>query len=429
MLDYIPAIIALVLLLSGVPIAISLLAPAMIYFAFLTDTMPLTMIVQKMVSSNMSHTLLAVPFFIMLGVIMNYSGITERLMNFCNALLGHKVGGLARVNVLLSTVNGGMCGSGAADAAIQCKILVPEMSKRGYPISFSAAVTAASGLIAPVIPPGVGLILYGVMTETSIGRMFVAGYIPGIMMCIALMVTVSIISRRKHFAPSREKKASAKEIMITLKDSIWSIIIPLVIIVGMRGGLFTATEGAVFIILVCILVGFFFYKKLSIRQFPAMLKEAFRSTSSIMLVILSAVVFGMYLSWARIPQGITEWMLAVTNSPLVFLLLSNVILIIMGMFLNGTAMLMIMTPLLFPAAQAFGINAIQFGLIMIVNTSIGSLTPPVGGLMYVVCKMCRVSMIDFTKSVWPFIIALVAVLILIVVFPWLSTIVPDLIYS
>ena len=426
---YLPIILAFVLLLSGVPVAIALIGSTLVYYAFMTDTMPLTMIVQKMVSANMSYTLLAVPYFLMVGSIMNYSGITRRLMSFCDSLVGHRVGGLAQVNVLLSTINGGICGSGAADAAVQCKILVPEMSKRGYPIAFSAAVTAASGLIAPVVPPGVGLILYGIMTETPIGHMFAAGYVPAILMCAVEMIVVALISHRRHYKPSRDKRASLKTILIALRDSVWSLIVPLVIIVGLRGGLFTATEGAVVIIVLCFLVGLFYYRDLRLSDMPKILVETFRSTGTIMVMILSAVVFGMYLSWARIPQNITSWMLSFTNSPIVFLLLVNFLLLVFGMFLDGTAMLMIMTPLLYPAAQAFGINTIQFGMLMIINASIGSLTPPLGGLMYVTCKLCSVTILEFVQHVWPFIVALAVVLILIMALPQISTFLPHLIYG
>ena len=426
---YIPIIMAFVLLFLGVPVAVSLLSSAFVYFAFITDTMPLTMIVQKMVSSNMSLALLAVPFFILAGLIMNSAGITKQLMNFCDLLLGHKVGGMAQVNVLLSTINGGICGSGAADAAMQCKILVPEMSKRGYPRAFSAAVTAASSLIAPMIPPGVALILYGVMTETSIGKMFVAGIVPGVLMCIAELVVVVVISRKNKYPPSREHKASTKEVLHSLKNSIWALIVPFVIIGGLRAGLFTATEGAALLIVVSTIVGFFIYKVLKPKELAPIFKEAFRSTSTIMFMILSAVAFGMYLSWARIPQNITEWMLSFTNSPAVFMIIATGLLLVFGMFISSTSLLMIMTPLLFPIAQAYGINAVQFGIFIILNCSIGALTPPLGGIMYLVCKMCDVTIVQFVKFVWPFIVALLILVVLIMVWPQLTTFLPDLIYG
>ena len=429
MVTYIPIIIAFTLLLIGVPVYISLIGAVFVYFAFITSTMPLTMIVQRMISSNMSYTLLAVPYFILVGVIMNYSGITKRVMGFCDSLLGHKVGGLAQVNVLLSTINGGICGSGAADAAMQCKILVPEMTKRGYPIAFSAVVTAASGLIAPIIPPGVALILYAVITENSIGRMFLAGFIPGLLMCIALMLLVSFISHRKNYLPSRDHKAPLKEVLIALRHSVWALLVPLIVIVGLRGGFFTVTEGATVVIALCFLVGLFLYKELALKDIPAVFKEAFRSTGSIMLMILSAIAFGLYLSWARIPQNVTVWMLTFTDSPIVFLLMANIVLLVFGMFLDGTALLMIMTPLLYPVAQSFSIDPIQFGIIVIVNCAIGSLTPPLGGLMYVACNITKVSILDFVRHVWPFIIVLLIVLIIIMVFAPISTFLPNLVYG
>jgi tripartite ATP-independent transporter DctM subunit len=240
----------------------------------------------------------------MIGVVMNYCGITKRLLRFCDALVGHKVGGFAQVNVLLSTLNGGICGSGAADAAMQCKILVPEMEKKGYGKAFCAAVTAASGLISPVIPPGNLMILYAIMVECSVSRMFVAGYVPGILMCIIEMVIVSVISHKRNYAPSRDKKASFKEIVVSFWQSIWAILIALVLIVGVRMGFFNITEGAVVVIVMCILIGKFVYKELEWSQLPPIFIEAFRSSATIMFMIIGALCFGQYLSWARIPQDI-----------------------------------------------------------------------------------------------------------------------------
>lgn len=429
MADFLPIILAFALMFMNVPVAISLIAGAFYYFAFVTDTMPLTMIVQKLISSNMSSTLLAVPFFMMIGVIMNYAGITKRLMGFADSLIGHKVGGLAHVNVLLSTLNGGICGSGAADAAMQSKILVPEMTKRGYPKPFSAAVTAASGLISPIIPPGAGLILYGVMTETSVGKMFVAGYIPGILMCIVEMAVVAFISHRRRFPPSREKRATFKEVMISLLDSMWSLLIMVILIVGLRMGFFTVTEGACLVILLCFLVGFLGYKELHWKDVPKIFKEAFHSTGTIMIMIIAAVLFGMYLSWAQIPQEIAAWIMTFTTSKHLFMLMAMVLLLVFGMFLDGTAMLMIMTPLLFPIATQFGIGAVHFGIVMIINASIGSLTPPLGGVMYVVCNLLNVPIPKFVKAAWPFIVVLLLLLILLMFVPEIVNFLPDLVYG
>lgn len=426
---FLPIIITFVLMFFKVPVAISLIAGSLYYFSFVTDTMPLTMIIQKLVSSNMSSTLIAVPLFLMIGTIMNYAGITKRLMVLCECLVGHKIGGLGHVNVLLSTVNGGICGSAAADAAMQCKILVPEMTKRGYPLAFSGAVTAASGLISPIIPPGAGLILYAVMTENSVGKMFIAGYVPGILMCVVEMLIVAAIAHRRNFAPSRDKRAGLKETVTAFVESIWSVLIILLLVVGIRMGFFTVSEGAAIIIAICFIVGLLIYKETKIKDIPKIFVEAFHGTSNIMLMILAAMLFGMYLSWAQIPQDITAYLTSITTNKYVFLLVSMLIMLVFGMFLDGTAVLMIMPPIMFPIACTFGVDPIHFGILMIVNCSIGSLTPPFGGVMYVVCNELRLPVQDFIKASWPFTVGLFLLLVLLVFAPEIVTFLPNLIYG
>lgn len=428
LISFLPVILALVLMFMGVPVAISLLASSLFYFTFMTSGYTLTSIVQSMVSNGMSSTMLAAPFFIVVGVIMNYSGITSRLLTFCDLLVGHKEGGLGYVNVLLSTINGGICGSSTADASLQCKILVPEMTKHGYPLSFSTVVTAASGLITPIIPPGVSLILYAVMANVSVGKMFAAGYIPGIMLCVAMLLVVRIYSHKYHWKGDRTEPAKLGEILRSAKDSIWSLIIPIIMIVGIRGGYFTATEGGAVIIVLCTIVGTLVYKEIRWEHVPKILSESFHSIASIMLLIVPSVVFGVYLNWERVPQQITELLLGITDSPVVFLIIVNFILLFFGMFLDGTALLMIMTPLLYPAAQAFGFDLVAFGIVIIINIAMGSLTPPFGGVMYVTCSLTKTSIVDFMRYAWAFLIAMAIVLILLMVFPQLCLWLPNLIY-
>lgn len=423
---YLPILICFGLFLLKVPVAISMLIGAFSYFLLIDGTMPITLVVQKMIASNESFTLLAVPFFVVVGVIMNKSGISEKLMKFCDVLIGHCSGGLAHVNVLLSTLLGGISGSASADAAMQCKILVPEMEKSGIDRAFSTAVTAASSLISPIIPPGVSLIIYASMTNSSVGKMFLGGYIPGILMCAALCITVAIISKREHYQPTREKRASLGEIWKSFKECVWGLVMPLIIIVGLRFGYFTPTEAGAVIIVLCLLVGFFVYKKLHLSDIPEILIESVVSTSSIMLVIVAANVFGLYLSWERIPQTITQFLVSLTSNPAVFLLIVNVFLLFMGMFLEGTALLMIATPLLFPTATAMGIDPIHFGLVMITNIAIGGITPPFGSIMYLTCSITKVSIVDFLKKGWPFIIALLAVVLLLTYCSPLVTVLPNL---
>ncbi|MDI9505091.1 MAG: TRAP transporter large permease [Clostridiales bacterium] len=425
---YIPMILTFILLILGIPVAVSFFSGAIIYFTFFCRDLTITTLIQKMLTSGMSFTFLAVPFFVTAGVVMNYAGISDRVMGFCNNLVGHKRGGLAYVNVLLSTLNGGICGSAGADAANDCKILVPQMVKRGYSPAFSAGVSAASALISPIIPPGAGLILYASMTGTSVVKMYYAGYIPGILLCIGMCLTVAIIARVRHFTPDRESRATLKEILQSLKESWLSLMMPLVLIVGIRTGWFTPTEGGLVLISMCALIGAFAYKEIKPCHIKPILVESFSSMANVSLIIVSAVIFGTYLSWERIPQNLAAYLISITDSPGMFLLLANLLVFVMGMFLDGTAVLMIATPLLFPAAQSYGIDPIQFGIIMIVNMSVGGLTPPFGGVMYLCCHMCNVEIPDFLKHTWPFIVCLLIVLVLVTCFPIISTLGPDLLY-
>lgn len=424
-----PMILVFVLLLLRVPVAISFFSGAVLYFTFFCHDLSLTAVMQKMVTSGMSFTFLVVPFFVTAGVVMNAGGISPRLMDLCNAVAGHWRGGLAQVNIILSTIQGGLCGSAGADAVSDCKILVPEMVKRGYTPAFSAAVTAASSLISPIIPPGAGLILYASMTGTSVVAMYMAGYGPGIVMCLGMCLTVAIIGKVRKWKPDREKRATLKEILVSLKSAWPSLAMPVILLLGIRTGWFTPTEGGLVLIAMCVLVGAVLFRDLKVSDIKPILIESLSSTVNCSLIIVSAVLFGLYLSWERIPHQMAEFIVGLTDSPGMFLLLANILVFIMGMFLDGTAVLMIATPLLFPAAQQFGINPIQFGLILIVNMSVGGLTPPFGGVMYLCCHMCKVELPEFVKEAWPFILCILIELVLLCCFPILSTLVPDLLYA
>lgn len=426
---YSPVFIAFVMMFAGIPVQICLLAGSLFYFGILNTTLPMTSVIQNLVSQCMSTSMLAAPFFILAGSIMNYCGITTRLLNFCDKLLGHKKGGLGYVNILLSTLNGGMCGSATADAALQCKILVPEMERLGYPRPFATAVTAASSLITPIIPPGVPLILYGIMTGVSVGKMWTAGYVPGILLCLAMMFVVFCYSHKYNWKSDREKRANFKEIMLSLKDSFWALLIPIFIILGLRGGFFTATEGGTILIALAIIIGAGIYRTLKPEHIKPIMKESFVSTANIMLVIVSAMTFSMYLSWERIPQDLATMMMHVSDNKWVFMLLANILIFIMGMFLDGTALLLILTPILYPIAQQYGIDLIVFGMVMLVNLYCGCLTPPFGTLMYVTCNLTDVSIPQFCKYAWGFILAMLAVMLLMAVCPGLVTFLPNLVYG
>ena len=413
MLELSPILVLFTLFFLNIPIAFALIGASLFYFIFINSSMPMEMVIQQFVTAVESFPYLAVPFFIMLGSVMNYSGISEALMSFANVLVGHMRGGLAQVNVLLSALMGGISGSANADAAMQSKILVPEMVKKGFSKPFSAAVTAASSAVSPVIPPGTNLILYAIIAGVTVGDMFLAAYTPGILMTISMAITVAIICRKRDYKPSRDKMASVKEIAIELIKSVWALFIPFAIILGMIFGVFTPTEAGGIAVLFALVVGFFVYKKLKLEHLPIILMDTVKGTGAVIIIIASAKVFGYYLTLERIPQMITEALMQMTNSPFVLLMVINLMLLIIGMFIEGGAALVILAPLLVPAVKALGVDPVHFGMIFIVNIMIGGLTPPFGSMMFTVCSIIDVTLEDFLKEVWPFIIALLVVLLLI----------------
>ena len=421
---WLPLILVFILLAIRIPVCMAFIGGAVFYFGFIATEMPLNMILSKMVSAGMNMNLMAIPFFITAGLLMNYTGITSRMMKFADLCVGHMWGGLAQVNVLLSTLMGGLCGSSNADAAMQCKMLVPEMEERGFNRAFSAAVTASSALISPRIPPGVMLILYASITENSVLDMFMAGYLPGILMCIVLMLAVTYVSHRDGYRPVREKRATAKEILHGLVECFWAILMIVVLIVGLRSGIVTATEGGAVLCVLCVFVGMIIYRELHPRDLVVVAKEAFASVANVFGIIISATVFGLYLTYAQIPQKLTSLILGMDVGPIGFLLLVNVMLLIMGMLIDSAAVLLIAVPLLYPVAMQLGIDPIHFGIVCILNLSIGALTPPFGATMYQCCNLCEIEMPEFLKQGKELIAALLIALLVVTFVPGIATLLP-----
>lgn len=413
MQTFLPIIVLFLLFFLNVPIAFALMGSSFFYFTFLNTNMPMEMVTQQFITSVQSFPYLAVPFFIMVGAIMNYSGISEALMDFANILVGHTRGGLAQVNVLLSALMGGISGSANADAAMEAKILIPEMVKKGHTLAFSSAVTAASSAVAPVIPPGTNLILYAIIANVSVGNMFLAAYGPGILMTVSMLITVDIIARRRNFQPSMERRATVGEFFRQFGKSIWALLIPFGIIMGMRMSIYTPTEAGAIACVFALIVGFAVYRQLKLSHLPTILMETVKSTGAVMIIIASAKVFGYYMTLERIPQMITTGLTTMTSSPAVLLLVINLLLLFIGMFIEGGAALVILAPLLVPAVKAFGISPLHFGMIFIVNIMIGGLTPPFGSMMFTVCSIVECKLEDFIKEVWPFIVALIVVLFIV----------------
>lgn len=413
------SIVMLVLLFLKVPVFISVLGGAAIYFV-LNPGVNSIVFAQQAITGAESISLLAIPFFVCAGIMMNYTGVTARIMGFCEVLTGRMYGGLAQVNVLLSTLMGGLSGSNLADAAMEAKMLVPEMEKKGFSKEFSTVVTAASAMITPLIPPGISMILYGCIANVSIGDLFMSGIGVGGLLCITMMILVRFVSKKRGYAPLRTTRVSGREFGAALKPAILPLCLPIIIIGGIRLGLFTATEAGAVAIIYSMLLGLI-YHEMRWDDLKRGFKETVCTTSSIMLIVAAAGVFSWVLTKERIPQQLTEWIVATIDNKYIFLLIVNIFLLIVGMFIEGNASMIILVPLLHPIALAYGINEIQFAMTYIFNNAIGALSPPMGTLMFVTCGITGCKTGKFIKEAVPFYLLLVVNLLLITYVPAFST--------
>ena len=413
------SIVMLVLLFLKVPVFISVLGGAAIYFV-LNPGVNAIVFAQQAITGAESISLLAIPFFVCAGIMMNYTGVTARIMGFCEVLTGRMYGGLAQVNVLLSTLMGGLSGSNLADAAMEAKMLVPEMEKKGFSKEFSTVVTAASAMITPLIPPGIAMILYGCIANVSIGDLFISGIGVGGLLCITMMILVRFVSKKRGYAPLRTTRVSGKEFGAALKPAILPLCLPIIIIGGIRLGLFTATEAGAVAIVYSMLLGVI-YHEMRWDDLKRGFKETVCTTSSIMLIVAAAGVFSWVLTKERIPQQLTEWIVATIDNKYIFLLIVNIFLLIVGMFIEGNASMIILVPLLHPIALAYGINEIQFAMTYIFNNALGALSPPMGTLMFVTCGITGCKTGKFIKEAVPFYALLVFNLLLITYVPAFST--------
>ena len=416
----------LVLLFLKVPVFVAVLGGSLIYFLMNPDINSL-IFAQQMILGTEKISLLAIPFFVCAGIVMNYTGVTKRIMDFCEIVTAHLPGGLAQVNVLLSTVMGGLSGSNLADAAMEAKMLIPEMTRKGFSLSFSSVVTAASSMITPLIPPGIAMILYGCIANVSIGKLFISGIGVGSLLCISMMILVVIISKKRNYGALTQEKLTYDKVMRALKPAFLPLLLPIIIIGGIRVGIFTATEAGAVAILYAVLLGFL-YRDMKASDLVRSLKETVASTSSIMLIVSAASVYSWILTRERVPQMLTEWMLQTIDSKFVFLIAVNIFLLFVGMFIEGNASMIILVPLLAPIAAQYGVNEIQFAMIYIFNNAIGALSPPMGTLMFVTCSISKCPTAAFIKEAIPFYILLAIDLLLITYCEPFTTFLVNLVY-
>lgn len=413
------SIVMLVLLFFKVPVYISVLGGSAVYFLLNPKVNPIVF-AQQAITGTESISLLAIPFFVCAGIFMNYTGVTKRIMSFCEVITGRMSGGLAQVNVLLSTLMGGLSGSNIADAAMEAKMLVPEMEKKGFSNSFSSVVTAASSMITPLIPPGIAMILYGCIANVSIGKLFVSGIGVGTLLCVSMMLLVKFVSEKRGYLPLRSTRVTGKEFGAALKPALLPLCLPIIIIGGIRFGVFTATEAGAVAILYAAILGLV-YHEMHLKDMMQGLKETVTTTASIMLIVSAASVFSWILTKERIPQQLTEWIVGSISNKYIFLIIVNVFLLIVGMFIEGNASMIVLVPLLAPVAAAYGIDEIQFAMIYIFNNAIGALSPPMGTLMFVTCSITKCKTKDFIKEAVPFYILLVVNLLILTYIPLFST--------
>jgi len=413
------------LMVLGLPVAVAMCLTSVVTLVLLGQTEILSVMGQRMYSSTTAFPLLAIPFFILAGNLMNTGGMTERIFRFAHSLVGHFKGGLGQVNVLGSMVFAGMSGSALADAMGLGAIEVKAMVKSGYQPRFAAAVSAASATIGPVIPPSIPLVIYGSMSGVSVGALFLGGLVPGILMGAAMMVTVYIIAVKRNYP--REPRATAREVVRALLGGLAAIATPALIMGGILSGIFTPTEASVAASIYALFLGLAVYRELHWADLPEILWDTVRQTAQVMFIVAAAGLFGWLLIYLRVPDALIAWLSALSGNPLVVLIIINVILLMLGCFMEGIAIMLLTIPIFMPIIGQLGINPIHFGVLMTLNLMLGLLTPPVGMVLYAMSSVARVPMMVLAKELVPFLGSLFVVLALITAVPVLVTWLPDLI--
>lgn len=412
------------LMLLGMPVAFALGCAAFLFYLF--GPMPPAIAVQKIVSATQSFPLLAVPLFVLAGHLMNECGITERLIRLAGVLAGWIRGGLAQVAIALSALMGGVSGSAVADAAMETRILGPAMLARGYSRGFACATIAVGSLITATIPPSIGLILYGFLGNVSIGRLFVGGIVPGLLMTLFLMVTAWIVARRRGYQPERATLPSGREILSALRESIWALLFPIFLILGIRYGVFTPSEAGAFAVAYAIAIGALVYRELTAAKLLAALRHGLTDTGMIMLIIMFSAMIGYMITLERVPQDATAFLAGLSSNPQVLMLLLIAFLTVLGMFLESTVVTLLLTPILVPVVTRLGIDPVHFGLVMMTTVTLGSMTPPVGVAMYTVCGMLDCPMDEYTREALPFLAAVILLIVIMVFWPALVLFLPGL---
>ena len=415
-----------VLLLLSVPIGICLGLATMIAMIFVDGTPPMVLLARSVVTGADSFPLIAVPLFILAGDLMQHGGMSRRLVSFANALIGHIHSGLAYVNVLACVFFAAISGSSPATVAAIGSNMIPEMEKVGYSRRFSGALTASSGMIGVMIPPSIPFIIYGVTAEVSIGKLFLAGIIPGVLFAIMFMVVARMLLRKDTEVQESTTEFSKIGVWQNFRESIWALLVPGIILGGIYSGAFTPTEAGAVAVVYAAVVGIFVYGDLGIKDLPEVLAQSAKTSGTILVLVIMATAFGRLITLARIPADLSIAITSMSDNPIIILLLINLLLLVIGMFMETISSIIIMTPILLPVATALGVDPIAFGVILTVNLAIGFCTPPLGVNLFVASGISGVSIERLSKAILPFFAGMLVLLMLITYVPAISLALPYL---
>ena len=410
--------------LINVPIAFSLVLTTIVLMYFM-DSMSAALLIQNIVRGIDSFPLMAIPFFLLAGEIMNVGGISKRIVLFARSIIGHVTGGLGYVTVVASMIFAGVSGSAVADTSAIGSILYPIMRDEGYDRKKSAALFSAAGCIGPIIPPSIPMIIYGVIGNVSIVKLFLGGIIPGILIGFGLMIGWYIHAKKKGY--KSEGRFSIREVVRSGASAFWALLLPLIILGGIVFGIYTPTEAAVIAVVYAFFVGFFIYRELKPHHIPDLFVMAAKGTAVVMLVCGAATSAAYFITTAQVPAMLTETLLSLAgNNQFILMLVINILLLLVGCVMDLTPALLIMGPMLLPIVTKFGLDPVYFGVVMTVNLCIGLITPPVGNILYVGCSISKLSVADLAKAIVPNIAIMVVVLFIITYVPATITFIPNL---
>ena len=417
-----------VLMLMGMPVAFAIGISGALFFAQHPE-LPFTIPVQVTVSQTQNFALMAVPLFIMAGNFMNKSGITERLLELALVLTGRLRGGLAQVSLALSALMGGVSGSAIADAAMQSRMLGEEIVKRGLTRGFTAGVLSFGSVLTPIIPPGIGMILYGTIGQVSIGQLFAAGFVPAFLLWCGLAGAVWLTATRRGYSPERATRPSLGEVGRALRGGIWALLFPVLLLLGLRMGVFTPSEIGAFAVVYAVVIGLVVHRKLGRTSFREALEGSFADVGAVVFLIALSAIFSYGIVLERIPEVVSGWILGLTDSLQGAMMLVALFVIAIGFFVDATVLIIMLTPIFLPLVRELGGDPVHFGVVFIIAATIGNFTPPVGAAMYAVCSILRCPIGEYSRESLPLFVAVTAVTLLLIFVPELVLLVPNLIFG